>query len=153
MDGLPNSGNAPTAPAYNSQMDPNVKAMSAFMESCFGKSAISGVMGFGMGGLFGMFMASMPWRRQLSIGFKDMGTRSWGMAKNFGKVGAMFSGIECGIEGFRAKNDLANGVAAGCLTGGILARSGGPMAMGGGCAAFAAFSLAIDAYMRSPGEE
>lgn len=29
------------------------------MESCFGKSAISGVMGFGMGGLFGLFMASV----------------------------------------------------------------------------------------------
>lgn len=29
------------------------------MESCFGKSVMSGVMGFGMGGLFGMFMASV----------------------------------------------------------------------------------------------
>lgn len=29
------------------------------MESCFGKSLMSGVMGFGMGGLFGMFMASV----------------------------------------------------------------------------------------------
>ncbi|KAG6116248.1 hypothetical protein E4U14_000378, partial [Claviceps sp. LM454 group G7] len=38
--------------------DPNVKAMQAAMESCFGKSVMSGVMGFGMGGLFGMFMAS-----------------------------------------------------------------------------------------------
>ena len=33
--------------------------LNAMMESCFGKSAISGVMGFGMGGLFGMFMASV----------------------------------------------------------------------------------------------
>jgi hypothetical protein len=31
----------------------------AAMESCFGKSVMSGVMGFGMGGLFGMFMASV----------------------------------------------------------------------------------------------
>lgn len=29
------------------------------MESCLGKSVMSGVMGFGMGGLFGMFMASV----------------------------------------------------------------------------------------------
>lgn len=29
------------------------------MESCLGKSIMSGVMGFGMGGLFGMFMASV----------------------------------------------------------------------------------------------
>ena len=29
------------------------------MESCLGKSVMSGVMGFGMGGLFGIFMASV----------------------------------------------------------------------------------------------
>lgn len=33
--------------------------MQAAMESCLGKSVMSGVMGFGMGGLFGMFMASV----------------------------------------------------------------------------------------------
>lgn len=97
--------------------------------------------------------ASIPMRQQLAHGFKDMGQRSWSSARNFGKVGLLFSGIECGIEGFRAKNDLANGTAAGCLTGGILARSGGPTAVVGGCAAFAAFSAAIDAYMRQPAEE
>ena len=135
---------------------------------------MSGVMGFGMGGVFGLFMASMqydtptslqgpnaskaldsslPLRQQLKTGFKDMGTRSWSMARNFGKVGALFSGIECGIEGLRAKNDLGNGVAAGCLTGGILAKGAGPQAVAGGCVAFAAFSAAIDAYMRQPPEE
>jgi len=157
------------------------------MESCFGKSAISGVMGFGMGGLFGLFMASMsydtpyhsatatnavtgtitspggsplakpyselPMRQQIKVGFKDMGARAWSSARNFGKVGALYSGIECGVEGFRAKNDLTNSMAAGCLTGGVLARSGGPTAVAGGCAAFAAFSTAIDAYMRSPPKE
>ncbi|KAI0138433.1 mitochondrial import inner membrane translocase subunit tim-22 [Pestalotiopsis sp. NC0098] len=174
MNSLPGNVNAAGAGGYDPN-DPNIKRMNQMMESCFGKTVMSGVMGFGMGGLFGMFMASMsydtpyhvpgapgaapkeiaslPLRQQLATGFKDMGTRSYGMAKNFGKVGAMFAGIECGIEGYRAKNDLANGVAAGCLTGGILARGGGPMAVGGGCAAFAAFSAAIDAYMRSPGEE
>ena len=49
-----------------------------------------------------------------------------------------------------AKNDLTNSVAAGCLTGGILAKNAGPQAAAGGCLAFAAFSAAIDAYMRSP---
>lgn len=98
-------------------------------------------------------VTSLPLRQQLKIGFKDMGTRSWSMAKNFGKVGGLFSGIECGIEGLRAKNDLINGVAAGCLTGGILAKNAGPQAMVGGCAAFAAFSAAIDAYMRQPSDE
>jgi import inner membrane translocase subunit TIM22 len=69
--------------------------------------------------------------------------------KNFAKVGAIFSGTECAIEGLRAKNDLWNGVAGGCLTGGILARSAGPQAVAVGCAGFAAFSAAIDAYMVS----
>jgi import inner membrane translocase subunit TIM22 len=98
-------------------------------------------------------IAELPMREQLKVGFKDMGTRSYSTAKNFGKVGLLFSGIECGIEGFRAKNDLANGVAAGCLTGGLLARSGGPTAVAGGCAAFAAFSAAIDVYLRQPKDE
>lgn len=98
-------------------------------------------------------VSSLPLRQQLRAGFKDMGQRSWSTARNFGKVGALFSGIECGIEGMRAKNDLANGVAAGCLTGGILARNAGPQAAAGGCVAFAAFSAAIDAYMRQPSDE
>jgi hypothetical protein len=69
--------------------------------------------------------------------------------KNFAKVGAIFSGTECAIEGLRAKNDLWNGVAGGCLTGGILARNAGPQAAAVGCAGFAVFSAAIDAYMVS----
>ncbi|RYP60699.1 hypothetical protein DL769_008003 [Monosporascus sp. CRB-8-3] len=177
MNGLPGAG-APHGPQKYDPNDPNIKRLNQMMESCFGKSVVSGVMGFGMGGLFGMFMASMsydtpfhgaagapgsagaansiaslPMRQQLRLGLKDMGARSWSTARNFGMVGLMFSGIECGIEGFRARNDLANGVAAGCLTGGILARSGGPTAVAGGCAAFAAFSAAIDAWMRSPKDE
>jgi len=153
--------------------DPNAKWLVNAMESCYAKTVMSGVMGFGLGGVFGLFMASMaydtpyhspggvavtpvsslPWRQQLKVGFKDMGARSYSTAKNFGAVGALFSGIECGIEGLRAKNDLANGVAAGCLTGGILARNGGPQAAAVGCAGFAAFSAAIDAWMRMPKEE
>lgn len=96
---------------------------------------------------------TLPLSQQLRHGFKDMGVRSYSMAKNFGKVGAMFAGIECGVEGLRAKNDLTNGVAAGCLTGGILARNAGPQAAAIGCAGFAAFSAAIDAWMRQPKEE
>ncbi|KAF4984948.1 hypothetical protein FDECE_16956 [Fusarium decemcellulare] len=168
------AGAAGAMPTPGGAQDPNVKAVQAAMESCYGKSVMSGVMGFGMGGIFGVFMASMsydtpyhtavpgspqnsisslPLKQQLKIGFKDMGTRSWSMAKNFGKVGALYSGIECGIEGLRAKNDLTNSVAAGCVTGGVLAKNAGPQAAAGGCLAFAAFSAAIDAWMRSPKDE
>ncbi|KAL7625150.1 Mitochondrial import inner membrane translocase subunit tim22 [Parahypoxylon ruwenzoriense] len=172
MNGLPGAGAGAGAPNPYDPNDPNIKRLNAMMESCFGKAAISGVMGFGMGGLFGMFMASMsydtpfhtpggaaqpisslPLRQQLKVGFKDMGARSYSTAKNFGLVGLMFAGIECGIEGYRAKNDMLNGTAAGCLTGGILARNGGPAAVAGGCAAFAAFSAAIDAWLRQPKDE
>ena len=143
------------------------------MESCPAKLVLAGGMGFGLGGLFGVFMASMrydtplsaglpggvgtqikdiPMREQLRLGFKDMGRSAYSSAKNFGYIGAVFAGSECVIEGYRAKNDLANGVAAGCFTGAFLARSAGPQAMAVGCAGFAAFSAAIDAYMRMPSE-
>ena len=138
--------------------------MQAGMESCPAKTVLSGGAGFALGGVFGLFMASMsydtpmsggavplsslPLRQQLRAGFKDMGTRSWSSAKNFGMVGAIFSGTECCIEGFRARNDMYNGVAAGCITGGVLAASAGPQAAAIGCAGFAAFSAAIDYYLR-----
>ncbi|KAL1990041.1 hypothetical protein VTN49DRAFT_7238 [Thermomyces lanuginosus] len=146
-----------------------VKMVQAAMESCPVKSVISGTMGFALGGAFGLFMASMsydtpfspkgqeianlPWREQLRIGFKDMGARSWSSAKNFGLVGMLFSGTECCIEGLRAKNDIKNGIAAGCITGGILGAKAGPQAAALGCAGFAAFSAAIDAYLRMPSDE
>lgn len=99
-----------------------------------------------------------------------MGSRSFSSAKNFALVGAIFSGTECCIEGvrltkvrlcilltylgyqFRAKNDLKNGIAAGCITGGVLGAKAGPQAAALGCAGFAAFSAAIDYYMRMPSD-
>lgn len=50
---------------------------------------------------------------------------------------------------YRARNDIYNGVSAGFLTGAILARNAGPTAMLGGGVAFAAFSGAIDWWLRS----
>ncbi|KAK0287233.1 Mitochondrial import inner membrane translocase subunit tim22 [Friedmanniomyces endolithicus] len=150
-----------------------IKYMQAAMEACPTKTVIAGTMGFGLGGIFGVFMSSMrydtpmssgmpggvgtisdlPMREQLKSGFKDMGRSAYSSAKNFGYIGAVFSGTECCIEGLRAKNDLYNGVAAGCLTGGWLAKGGGPQAVAVGCAGFAAFSAAIDAYMRMPQDD
>lgn len=151
-----------------------VVQMQMAMESCPAKTVMAGTMGFGLGGLFGLFMSSMrydtpmsagmpggvgtqitdmPVREQLRKGFKDMGKASWSSAKNFGYIGGVFAGTECAVEGLRAKNDLYNGVAAGCMTGGWLARSGGPQAVVVGCAGFAAFSAAIDAYMRMPTDD
>ncbi|KAI9374628.1 Tim17/Tim22/Tim23/Pmp24 family-domain-containing protein [Aspergillus egyptiacus] len=165
LGGLP--GTSPQG--MSEQEQAMVKVMQGAMESCPMKTVISGVMGFGLGGIFGVFMASMSYdssftpqgqaianlsqREQIKRGFKDMGARGWSSAKNFGIVGALYSGTECCIEGLRAKNDITNSVAAGCITGGILGANAGPQAAAFGCAGFAAFSAAIDAYMRMPESE
>lgn len=98
-------------------------------------------------------IADLPMRQQLKLGLKDMGRSSYSSAKSFGMIGAIFAGTECCVEGLRAKNDIWNGVIGGCLTGGALARNAGPQAVGLGCVGFAAFSAAIDGYMRMDEEE
>ena len=49
----------------------------------------------------GQQMADLKLREQLRRGFKDMGSRSYSSAKNFGMIGAMYAGTECCIEGVR----------------------------------------------------
>ncbi|EDO17974.1 hypothetical protein Kpol_1054p21 [Vanderwaltozyma polyspora DSM 70294] len=165
------------------QGEKGAKMMMDFMTSCPGKFVISGVTGFALGGVFGLFMASMaydtplhtptpggpvtipglkgplppnvqsiadlPFKQQMKLQFADMGKRSYSSAKNFGFMGMIYSGTECVVESVRAKNDIYNGVLAGCITGGGLAFKSGPQAALIGCAGFAAFSTAIDLYMRS----
>ena len=137
------------------------------MESCPVRTALAGGAGFVLGGVFGLFIASMsydtpmhhpgstaspaitslPIRQQLRVGLKDMGSRSYSTAKNFAIVGTIYAGTECAIESLRARHDMYNSISSGCITGGILAKSAGPKAAAVGCAGFAAFSAAIDYYM------
>lgn len=155
------------------QGERGAQMMMNFMTSCPGKSVISGVTGFALGGVLGLFMASMsydtplhvptpgnlnsavqqisdlPMKQQIKIQFADMGKRSYSSAKNFGYIGMIYAGVECVVESVRAKNDIYNGVSAGCITGGGLAYKSGPQAALIGCAGFAAFSAAIDMYMKS----
>lgn len=129
------------------------------MESCGVKTVMAGGAGFGIGAFFSLMSASFAYedpylRGQTQEGLrahqkarevmKDMGKGMWTSGKGFGKVGALFAGIECVIESYRAKNDIYNPVAAGFLAGGVLARNAGPKAALGGGLAFAAFSAAID---------
>jgi len=129
------------------------------MESCAVKATLAGGAGFGFGAFFSLMSASFAYedpflRAQSQAGmnttqkasqiFKDMGKGMWTSGRSFGKIGALFAGIECVIEGYRAKNDIYNSVGAGFVAGGILARNSGPKASLGGGLAFAAFSALID---------
>ncbi|KAI0776247.1 mitochondrial import inner membrane translocase subunit TIM22 [Trametes elegans] len=133
--------------------------MTVGMESCVAKTIIAGGGGFAIGALFSLMSSSFAYedpllRQNLSTQqkarevFKEMGRGMVKSGKGFGKVGALFAGIECVIESYRAKNDMVNPVAAGFLAGGILARNSGPKAAFGGGVAFAAFSAAIDLFLR-----
>lgn len=51
----------------------------------------------------GQAVVDLPLREQLRRGFRDMGSRSFSSAKNFGVVGAIFAGTECCIEGVSCK--------------------------------------------------
>ncbi|TPX33717.1 hypothetical protein SmJEL517_g03426 [Synchytrium microbalum] len=147
-------------PFFFNRSSPDQVMAASVMESCPAKAALSGGAGFALGGAFGMFMSSvdlgsttdeflkLSTREQLKFTLRDMGSRSLSSAKNFGMVALLFSSSECVIETYRAKNDMYNGISAGCMTGGALSARAGPKAMLGGCVGFAAFSAAIDYYMR-----
>ncbi|VEU21039.1 DEKNAAC101970, partial [Brettanomyces naardenensis] len=141
------------------------KQIMEFVASCPGKTMLAGASGYALGGFFGLFMASMqydqpftgtvskisdlPFKQQMKIQFRDMGRQTLSSAKNFGYIGMVYSAVECVLQSFRAKDDLYNGSAAGCITGAGLAIKSGPVGAFTGCAGFAAFSLAVDTYLRS----
>ncbi|XP_016141390.1 mitochondrial import inner membrane translocase subunit Tim22-like [Sinocyclocheilus grahami] len=129
------------------------------MESCAFKSLIACVGGFVLGGAFGVFTAGID----SNVGFdpkdplrtptarevlRDMGQRGMSYAKNFAIVGAMFSCTECLIESHRGKSDWKNAVYSGCITGGAIGFRAGLKAGVLGCGGFAAFSAAIEYYLR-----
>jgi hypothetical protein len=143
----------------------NIESM---RESCIFNIITHGGMGFVFGGALGLFLSGMAstgpeaaligggsavsppvgFRVQAKLIFKEMGTRTWSSAKSFAKIAALFSGFECAVESYRAKHDLVNTVAAGCLTGAVLGAKSGPKSALLGCAGFAAFSTAIEHFMQ-----
>ncbi len=134
------------------------------MEACGTKIITGGVMGAVLGVGLGVFMGAMgdvspiqvlqgrevpqaPLREQLRAAFKSTATKSAGWARNFGVLTALFGGIECLIEKYRAKHDVWNPVISGCAVGATLSIKGGPAAACLGCAGFAGFSLVVDKIM------
>ncbi|GMK58958.1 hypothetical protein CspeluHIS016_0604000 [Cutaneotrichosporon spelunceum] len=138
-----------------------------FMHYCPTKVVMAGGLGFGLGGVMSLMSATFalddPLSRanqELTKGgktmavVKDMGRSMYRQGRGFAKVGALYSGYECVIEGYRAKNDHWNGIGGGFCAGATLARNSGPWGALLGGLGFAAFSVAIEAYMRRvPAEE
>ncbi|CAI8043983.1 Mitochondrial import inner membrane translocase subunit Tim22 [Geodia barretti] len=127
--------------------------VSRVMESCSFKSALSCVLGFGLGGAFGLFMSGLdsPVTTEKMTAretLRDMGAKSKSYAKNFALVGLMFAGSECVLESYRGKSGLGTSTMAGCATGGVIGLRAGVKAAAFGCAGFAAFSAAIDYFLR-----
>ncbi|KAF8622777.1 hypothetical protein AX15_006859 [Amanita polypyramis BW_CC] len=87
--------------------------MISAMESCPVKTVMAGAAGLGIGAFFSLMSASFAYedpllRQQTQAGkntaqkardvFKDMGKGMWTSGKGFGKVGALYAGIECVVE-------------------------------------------------------
>lgn len=139
--------------------NPTERDIEELRESCPVHLLTHGLMGGVFGGFAGLFLASMssaggpeslaPTPTTLTVRqvFKDLLHRTWSSSKSFAKIGALFAGAECVVEGYRGRHDQWNGVAAGCFTGGVLGRGGGPGAALMGCVGFAAFSAAVERVM------
>ena len=79
---------------------------------CPFRSVMSGVAGFGLGALMGLFLHSNPigqptgeltsslkFSQTAKQVFKEMGQVAYSSGKSFAIVGAVYSGSECVIEG------------------------------------------------------
>ncbi|GFO27642.1 mitochondrial import inner membrane translocase subunit tim22 [Plakobranchus ocellatus] len=124
-------------------------------DSCAFKSSASCVVGFALGGAFGLFTAGVDPMSTMStetpttrMVLREMKNRSLSYGKNFALVGAMFAGTECLVESYRGKTELINGTMSGAIVGGVLGVRAGLKAGALGAVGFAVFSTAIDYYMR-----
>ncbi|XP_055298847.1 mitochondrial import inner membrane translocase subunit Tim22 [Sitodiplosis mosellana] len=133
------------------------KMIESVVESCFFKSFMACVLGYGLGAAIGLFSSSVnpsvavPGVEKQQTArevFREMRTTTHGYAKNFALIGMVFSAVECTIESSRGKSDWRNGTYAGAVTGGLIGMRAGVKAGIIGAAGFAAFSTVIDYYMR-----
>jgi mitochondrial import inner membrane translocase subunit TIM22 len=116
---------------------------SSLTEACGTKIITGGVMGGVIGIALGAFMGAMgdvspiqvvngrevpvaPLREQMRGAFKSTAAKTGGWAKSFGILTALFGGVECVVEKYRAKHDVWNPVISGCVVGATLSAKGGP---------------------------
>lgn len=169
------SSPSPSSPSFTDRMNQKLLEYATphniemVRENCIFHIITHGGMGFLFGGALGLFFSGMAstgpeanllgggasnsasslgTRGQVKLILKDMGSKTWSSAKNFGKIAALFSGFECAIESYRAKHDIGNTMVAGCMTGGLLAAKAGPKSALLGCAGFAAFSAAVEHFLQ-----
>ncbi|KAF8608119.1 hypothetical protein BDV93DRAFT_434527 [Ceratobasidium sp. AG-I] len=80
--------------------------------------------------------------------FKSTDRSMWHSGSGFAKVGALYSGAECCIEGVSlthsANNDITNAVAAGSVSSAVPAQNSGSHAAAADGLVLATFSAAID---------
>lgn len=168
VDGAEKAPGMPSNKPTKIELPLEMRMQQMMTENCAVKSIVSGVMGFALGGLMGVFFASFEQMGPALPGtpgyttqtltmretFRQMVTHTYGrassQAKNFGMVGFMFAGTECIIEGYRGKNDVNNMLMAGCMTGGALGLRAGPTPAVVGCAGFAAFSFFMEKFLIHP---
>ncbi|KAI6129274.1 mitochondrial import inner membrane translocase subunit TIM22 [Pisolithus croceorrhizus] len=145
---------APLYPAGREPLPPGLKEedREQFMQAkkyqqVDAKTVMAGVGGLGIGAFFSLMSASFayedPYLRQQT---------QTGMT-NTQKAREIFKEMGRGMWRTGAKNDMVNPVAAGFVAGGVLARHSGPRAVFGGGLAFAAFSGAIDWFLRRESSE
>uniref|UniRef100_A0A0K8TRF4 Mitochondrial import inner membrane translocase subunit TIM22 n=1 Tax=Tabanus bromius TaxID=304241 RepID=A0A0K8TRF4_TABBR len=133
------------------------KMVESALESCTFKSMMACVLGYGLGAAIGLFSSSVSPNiaapnvdKQQTVKeiFREMRQTTHSHAKNFALIGAVFAIVECSVEGHRGKSDWRNGTYAGAITGGLIGLRAGIKAGIIGAAGFAAFSSAMDYYMR-----
>ncbi|KJE95460.1 import inner membrane translocase subunit Tim22 [Capsaspora owczarzaki ATCC 30864] len=137
---------------------PEVVLLEQALSSCVVHGMMATGAGFVAGGAFGLITSGMdpnilgtadrPTALKPREVFREMGNRSWTFAKNFALVGGLFATSECYIEKYRGKVDIYNSVGSGCFAGAAMGFRAGPQAAALGCAGFAAFSAAIDYFMK-----
>ena len=147
---------APIPPETEVPVIPSLMA-----EACGSKIITGGVMGSVIGVAMGIFMGAMgdvspiqiingrevpqaPLREQMRAAFKATAGKAGGWARSFGILTALFGGVECVIEKYRAKHDVWNPAISGCIVGATLAAKGGPAPACFGCVGFGGFSLVVD---------
>lgn len=137
-------------------------------ESCLFKGGLSFVGGGALGLAFGLFASGYTnavdkavdmqgsTLVKLRVGMREAWIAMASYAKNFARFGFAFSVTECVIERVRARNDIINATAAGCVTGAGMALSpfqamplrARVMQMAMGSASIGLFSMAIEYYMK-----